>query len=57
MEYKRVGASGLNVSELALGTQNFAMSVDEKTAEVLVDTFIDAGGNSQPHLASQIETV
>ena len=45
MEYKRVGASGLRISELALGTQNFAMSVDEKTAGTLVDAFIDAGGH------------
>jgi aryl-alcohol dehydrogenase-like predicted oxidoreductase len=32
MQYKRLGASGLQVSELAFGTMSFGDTVDEATA-------------------------
>ena len=44
MQYRRVGASGLQVSRLGLGTMGFGTSVDEIDAEEQLTTFLDAGG-------------
>jgi aryl-alcohol dehydrogenase-like predicted oxidoreductase len=45
MEYKRLGATGLKVSELCLGCMTFGRETDEATASRILDKFIDAGGN------------
>ena len=45
MEYKRLGATGLKVSELCLGCMTFGRETDEVTAANILDKFIDAGGN------------
>ncbi|MFT6532875.1 MAG: aryl-alcohol dehydrogenase-like predicted oxidoreductase [Limimaricola cinnabarinus] len=49
MQYRRLGRSGLMVSELALGTMLFGETggrgTDEATARAMVDAFIEAGGN------------
>jgi len=45
MEYRKLGRSGLKVSELALGTMQFGWTADEKTAYAVMDAFVEAGGN------------
>src|SRR5215472_6890322 len=45
MEYKRLGATGLKVSELCPGCMTFGRETDEATASKILDKFIDAGGN------------
>ncbi|MEZ4670752.1 MAG: aldo/keto reductase [Anaerolineae bacterium] len=45
MDYRFMGRSGLKVSELCMGTQTFGWGVDEPTAYVMADQFVDAGGN------------
>ncbi|MFC5750858.1 aldo/keto reductase [Actinomadura rugatobispora] len=48
MELRRLGRSGLYVSEFALGAMTFGMKdwgCDEDTAVRLVDRYLDAGGN------------
>lgn len=49
MNYRRLGSSGLLVSELALGTMVFGEASDRGTPEAdalrLVDAFVAAGGN------------
>lgn len=44
MQYRRVGTSGLSVSQLGLGTMGFGSSVDELDAEEQLRVFMDAGG-------------
>lgn len=45
MEYRKLGRSGLNVSELALGTMQFGWTADEATAFEVMDAYVGAGGN------------
>lgn len=45
MEYRKVGRSGLDVSELALGSMQFGWTADEATAFSIMDAYIEAGGN------------
>ena len=45
MEYRKLGASGLRVSELVLGTMNFGCSMDEKEAYRIMDAALEAGMN------------
>jgi aryl-alcohol dehydrogenase-like predicted oxidoreductase len=48
MKYRRLGPSGLYVSELALGAMTFGMpswGCDEETASTLIHRYLDAGGN------------
>ncbi len=45
MKKRRLGRSGLEISALALGTNVFGWTVDEKTAFRILDAFVDAGGN------------
>ncbi len=40
-----MGRSGLQVSELAMGTQTFGWGADEKNAHEMADHFVAAGGN------------
>ena len=45
MQYRRMGRTGLKVSELCLGTMTFGHGTDEKTAKEMVDLCFDAGIN------------
>src|SRR5690348_4231824 len=44
MQYRRVGTSGLSVSQLGLGTMGFGSSVDELDAEDQLRVFLESGG-------------
>ena len=43
MELRRVGESGLKVSEIGLGCNNFGMRIDEAGTKAVVDAALDAG--------------
>jgi aryl-alcohol dehydrogenase-like predicted oxidoreductase len=45
MEYRRLGETGLMVSELCLGCMTFGREASEEDSKRLVDRFLDAGGN------------
>ncbi|MCC8102087.1 MAG: aldo/keto reductase [Clostridiales bacterium] len=45
MEYTYLGATGLKVSRLCLGTMNFGLNTDEKEAFRIMDAALDAGIN------------
>jgi aryl-alcohol dehydrogenase-like predicted oxidoreductase len=45
MEYRRIGKTGLKVSELCLGCMTFGREADEGTSRRMVDKFLDQGGN------------
>ncbi len=45
MKYRKLGNSGLLVSELCLGTMNFGSSTDDVESTRMVHQFLDAGGN------------
>ncbi|MDX5892496.1 aldo/keto reductase [Rubrobacter radiotolerans] len=45
MEYRRLGSTGLMVSELCLGTMTFGREADEETSKELLGLFVEAGGN------------
>jgi aryl-alcohol dehydrogenase-like predicted oxidoreductase len=45
MRYKRLGACGVKVSEVCLGTMNFGSKVDEATAISIVKRALDLGVN------------
>jgi aryl-alcohol dehydrogenase-like predicted oxidoreductase len=45
MEYRRMGQSGLKVSEICLGTMTFGHGTDEAEAKRMVDLAFDAGVN------------
>jgi aryl-alcohol dehydrogenase-like predicted oxidoreductase len=45
MEYRRMGRTGLKVSELCLGTMQFGWTADEPTSFAVMDAFVAAGGN------------
>ena len=45
MEYRRLGGTGLMVSELCLGCMTFGRETDEEDAKVIVGRFLEAGGN------------
>ena len=45
MNYRRLGRSGLNVSELALGTMNFGYPTSAGESATIIDAAIDAGIN------------
>src|SRR5437764_649967 len=43
MKMRRLGASGLKVSEVGLGCNNFGMRIDQKATQAVVDAAIEAG--------------
>ena len=43
MKTRRLGTSGLKVSEVGIGCNNFGMRIDEKATEAVVGAAIDAG--------------
>jgi aryl-alcohol dehydrogenase-like predicted oxidoreductase len=45
MDYRRLGDTGLMVSELCLGCMTFGREADEATSRAMIDRFIEAGGN------------
>jgi aryl-alcohol dehydrogenase-like predicted oxidoreductase len=45
MEYRRLGPTGLRVSEICLGTMQFRWTTDEATSYQVLDAFFEAGGN------------
>jgi aryl-alcohol dehydrogenase-like predicted oxidoreductase len=45
IDYRRLGASGLEVSSLCLGTMNFGSRTDAATAQRIIDSAYDAGIN------------
>ncbi|MBJ9660452.1 aldo/keto reductase [Burkholderia gladioli] len=46
MEYRQLGRSGLQVSELTLGTMNFGGPTDERAAVSIIDRAFEQGVNS-----------
>ncbi|WP_134703533.1 aldo/keto reductase [Ammoniphilus sp. YIM 78166] len=45
MEYRKLGKSGLVVSELCLGTMTFGREADKEESLKMVDSFLGQGGN------------
>ena len=45
MDYRKLGRTGLDVSELCLGTMQFGWTADEPAAVAVLDAFREAGGN------------
>jgi len=45
MELRRVGASGLKVSEIGLGCNNFGMRIEQEAITAVVDAALEAGIN------------
>ncbi len=45
MEYKKLGSTGLLVSELCLGCMTFGNEADESASRQVVERFLEAGGN------------
>ncbi|MGC8644976.1 MAG: aldo/keto reductase [Thermoplasmata archaeon] len=45
MKYRKLGWSGLLVSELCLGTMTFGWQADEETSFKIMDKFVESGGN------------
>jgi aryl-alcohol dehydrogenase-like predicted oxidoreductase len=45
MNYRRLGRTGLKVSELCLGTMQFGWTTDETAAGQVMDAYVTAGGN------------
>src|SRR5207248_10182473 len=45
MEYRRLGNTGLMVSELCLGCMTFGREADEQLSHRIIHRFIEAGGN------------
>ena len=45
MDYRRLGRTGLKVSELCLGTMQWGWTADEEAAFEVMDAFVEAGGN------------
>ena len=45
MEYRRLGTTGLMVSELCLGTMTFGRELDVDGSRAMIHRFLEAGGN------------
>src|SRR3954464_6849474 len=45
MKYRKLGNSGLSVSNLILGTMGFGTETPEQEAFAILDAFLEAGGN------------
>ncbi len=45
MEYTRLGASGIKVSRICLGTMTFGREADEQTSFEIMDRYVELGGN------------
>jgi aryl-alcohol dehydrogenase-like predicted oxidoreductase len=45
MQYRRLGQTGLMVSELCLGSMTFGRELDEEGSRAMISRFLEAGGN------------
>jgi aryl-alcohol dehydrogenase-like predicted oxidoreductase len=45
MKYRKLGSSGIKVSEICLGTMQFILYVDEEGSQAVLDAFEEGGGN------------
>ncbi len=45
MEYKKLGRTGLKVSELCMGSMNFGWTAPRENCAPVMDAFVEAGGN------------
>ena len=45
MEYRKLGSTGLKVSEICFGTATFGWHTDEEEAARMLDLFLEEGGN------------
>jgi aryl-alcohol dehydrogenase-like predicted oxidoreductase len=45
MNYRRLGPTGLEVSDICLGTMQFRWTTDEASSYAVLDAFFEAGGN------------
>lgn len=45
MQYRKLGRTGLKVSQVSLGTMSFGRWIDEKTSAAVLDVALDAGIN------------
>lgn len=45
MEYRRIGGTGLKVSELCLGCMTFGRESDEDESNRVIDRYVEVGGN------------
>jgi aryl-alcohol dehydrogenase-like predicted oxidoreductase len=45
MEYRKLGTTGLKVSELSLGCMTFGRESSEEESRKMIDKFIEVGGN------------
>ena len=45
MEYRKLGSTGLKVSEICFGTATFGWHTDDAESERMLDLFLDGGGN------------
>ena len=45
MEYRKLGSTGLKVSEICFGTATFGWPTDDAESELMLDLFLDRGGN------------
>ena len=45
MEYRKLGKTGLKVSELCLGAMNFGWTTSEEDSQTVLNHFVAAGGN------------
>jgi aryl-alcohol dehydrogenase-like predicted oxidoreductase len=45
MKYKQLGNTGIEVSQLCLGTMTFGRETDKKTSQEITSQFLDKGGN------------
>ncbi len=45
MDYRKMGRTGLRVSEICLGTMQFGWTAEEEASRQVMDTFWEAGGN------------
>jgi aryl-alcohol dehydrogenase-like predicted oxidoreductase len=45
MDYRRLGSTGMKVSQFCLGTMQWGWTADEQTAFAIMDAFVEQGGN------------
>jgi aryl-alcohol dehydrogenase-like predicted oxidoreductase len=45
MNHRKLGRSGVKVSEICLGTMQFGWTTDEENSRQVMDAFLEAGGN------------
>ncbi len=45
MEYRRLGSTGLKVSDICFGTATFGWNTDEAEAHLMLDNWVEAGAN------------